>query len=151
MLKLWGIEMYSCGDILYSKETGSLIMIIGYNAEEVNEILNANKYNSVKIDTIKKLDNTYVSYCVLPLLVLTSIKIDINMEELCSLIAKNLKSQVLKNYINIGNIHQEPMRHYDKVMHVNGMENYFIKNKMYGVLIPDYYTKKDLEKKFKQV
>ena len=47
--------MYNCGDILYNKETGNLILVIGYNADDINEILRAKK-----IDTIEKLDNTYV-------------------------------------------------------------------------------------------
>ena len=49
--------MYNCGDILYNKETGNLTLVIGYNADDINEILRAKK-----IDTIEKLDNTYVSY-----------------------------------------------------------------------------------------
>ena len=49
--------MYNCGDILYNKETGNLILVIGYNEDDINEIL-----HEKKIDTIEKLKNTYEYY-----------------------------------------------------------------------------------------
>lgn len=137
--------MYNCGDILYNKETGNLILVIGYNADDINEILRAKK-----IDTIEKLDNTYVSYYVLPLLVLTAINVAINMKEVCAVIAKNIKSQALNSKC-ILRYYQEPLTHYEKIMHINGMRNYLLKNKLQGVILPEYYTKKDLEEKFQQV
>lgn len=142
--------MYNCGDIMYNKETGNLIMIIGYNADDINEILRANKYSNVKIDTIEKLDNTYVSYYVLPLLVLTAINVAIDMKEVCAVIAKNIKSQALNSKC-ILRYYQEPLTHYEKIMHIKGMRNYLLKNKLQGVILPEYYTKKDLEEKFQQV
>ena len=137
--------MYNCGDILYNKETGNLILVIGYNADDINEILRAKK-----IDTIEKLDKTYVSYYVLPLLVLTSINAAIDMKEVCAVIAKNIKSQALNSKC-ILRYYQEPLTHYEKIMHIKGMRNYLLKNKLQGVILPKYYTKRDLEEKFKQV
>ena len=137
--------MYNCGDILYNKETGNLILVIGYNADDINEILRAKK-----IDTIEKLDNTYVSYYVLHLLVLTAINVAINMKEVCAVIAKNIKSQALNSKC-ILRYYQEPLTHYEKIMHIKGMRNYLLKNKLQGVILPEYYTKRDLEEKFKQV
>ena len=137
--------MYNCGDILYNKETGNLILVIGYNADDINEILRAKK-----IDTIEKLDNTYVSYYVLHLLVLTAINVAIDMKEVCAVIAKNIKSQALNSKC-ILRYYQEPLTHYEKIMHIKGMRNYILKNKLQGVILPEYYTKKDLEEKFKQV
>ena len=137
--------MYNCGDILYNKETGNLILVIGYNADDINEILRAKK-----IDTIEKLDNTYVSYYVLHLLVLTAINVAIDMKEVCAVIAKNIKSQALNSKC-ILRYYQEPLTHYEKIMHIKGMRNYLLKNKLQGVILPEYYTKKDLEEKFKQV
>ena len=137
--------MYNCGDILYNKETGNLILVIGYNADDINEILHAKK-----IDTIEKLENTYVSYYVLPLLVLTAINVAIDMKEVCAVIAKNIKSQALNSKC-ILRYYQEPLTHYEKIMHIKGMRNYLLKNKLQGVILPEYYTKKDLEEKFKQV
>ena len=137
--------MYNCGDILYNKETGNLILVIGYNADDINEILRAKK-----IDTIEKLDNTYVSYYVLHLLVLTAINVAIDMKEVCAVIAKNIKSQALNSKC-ILRYYQEPLIHYEKIMHITGMRNYLLKNKLQGVILPEYYTKKDLEEKFKQV
>lgn len=137
--------MYNCGDILYNKETGNLILVIGYNADDINEILRAKK-----IDTIEKLENTYVSYYVLPLLVLTAINVAIDMKEVCAVIAKNIKSQALNSKC-ILRYYQEPLIHYEKIMHIKGMRNYLLKNKLQGVILPEYYTKKDLEEKFKQV
>ena len=137
--------MYNCGDILYNKETGNLTLVIGYNADDINEILRAKK-----IDTIEKLDNTYVSYYVLPLLVLTAINVAIDMKEVCAVIAKNIKSQALNSKC-ILRYYQEPLTHYEKIMHIKGMRNYLLKNKLQGVILPEYYTKRDLEEKFKQV
>ena len=137
--------MYNCGDILYNKETGNLILVIGYNADDINEILRAKK-----IDTIEKLENTYVSYYVLPLLVLTAINVAIDMKEVCAVIAKNIKSQALNSKC-ILRYYQEPLTHYEKIMHIKGMRNYLLKNKLQCVILPEYYTKKDLEEKFKQV
>ena len=137
--------MYNCGDILYNKETGNLILVIGYNADDINEILRAKK-----IDTIEKLDKTYVSYYVLPLLVLTAINVAIDMKEVCAVIAKNIKSQALNSKC-ILRYYQEPLTHYEKIMHIKGMRHYLLKNKLQGVILPEYYTKKDLEEKFKQV
>ena len=137
--------MYNCGDILYNKETGNLILVIGYNADDINEILRAKK-----IDTIEKLDNSYISYYVLPLLVLTAINVAIDMKEVCAVIAKNIKSQALNSKC-ILRYYQEPLTHYEKIMHINGMRNYLLKNKLQGVILPEYYTKRDLEEKFKQV
>ena len=137
--------MYNCGDILYNKETGNLILVIGYNADDINEILRAKK-----IDTIEKLENTSVSYYVLPLLVLTAINVAIDMKEVCAVIAKNIKSQALNSKC-ILRYYQEPLTHYEKIMHINGMRNYLLKNKLQGVILPEYYTKRDLEEKFKQV
>ena len=137
--------MYNCGDILYNKETGNLILVIGYNADDINEILRAKK-----IDTIEKLDNTYVSYYVLHLLVLTAINVAIDMKEVCAVIAKNIKSQALNSKC-ILRYYQEPLTHYEKIMHIKGMRNYLLKNKLQGVILPEYYTKRDLEEKFKQV
>ena len=137
--------MYNCGDILYNKETGNLILVIGYNADDINEILRVKK-----IDTIEKLENTYVSYYVLPLLVLTAINVAIDMKEVCAVIAKNIKSQALNSKC-ILRYYQEPLTHYEKIMHIKGMRNYLLKNKLQGVILPEYYTKRDLEEKFKQV
>lgn len=137
--------MYNCGDILYNKETGNLILVIGYNADDINEILRVKK-----IDTIEKLENTYVSYYVLPLLVLTAINAAIDMKEVCAVIAKNIKSQALNSKC-ILRYYQEPLTHYEKIMHIKGMRNYLLKNKLQGVVLPEYYTKRDLEEKFKQV
>lgn len=137
--------MYNCGDILYNKETGNLILVIGYNADDINEVLRVKK-----IDTIEKLENTYVSYYVLPLLVLTAINVAIDMKEVCAVIAKNIKSQALNSKC-ILRYYQEPLTHYEKIMHIKGMRNYLLKNKLQGVILPEYYTKKDLEEKFKQV
>lgn len=137
--------MYNCGDILYNKETGNLILVIGYNADDINEILRAKK-----IDTIEKLENTYVSYYVLHLLVLTAINVAIDMKEVCAVIAKNIKSQALNSKC-ILRYYQEPLTHYEKIMHIKGMRNYLLKNKLQGVILPEYYTKRDLEEKFKQV
>ena len=137
--------MYNCGDILYNKETGNLILVIGYNADDINEILRAKK-----IDTIEKLDNSYISYYVLPLLVLTAINVAIDMKEICAVIAKNIKSQALNSKC-ILRYYQEPLTHYEKIMHIKGMRNYLLKNKLQGVILPEYYTKRDLEEKFKQV
>ena len=135
--------MYNCGDILYNKETGNLILVIGYNADDINEILRVKK-----IDTIEKLENTYVSYYVLPLLVLTAINVVIDMKEVCAVIAKNIKSQALNSKC-ILRYYQEPLTHYEKIMHIKGMRNYLLKNKLQGVILPEYYTKRDLEEKFK--
>ena len=137
--------MYNCGDILYNKETGNLILVIGYNADDINEVLRVKK-----IDTIEKLENTYVSYYVLPLLVLTAINVAIDMKEVCAVIAKNIKSQALNSKC-ILRYYQEPLTHYEKIMHIKGMRNYLLKNKLQGVILPEYYTKRDLEEKFKQV
>lgn len=137
--------MYNCGDILYNKETGNLILVIGYNADDINEILRVKK-----IDTIEKLENTYVSYYVLPLLVLTAINVAIDMKEVCAVIAKNIKSQALNSKC-ILRYYQEPLTHYEKIMHIKGMRNYLLKNKLQGVILPEYYTKRDLEEKFQQV
>lgn len=137
--------MYNCGDILYNKETGNLILVIGYNADDINEILRAKK-----IDTIEKLENTYVSYYVLHLIVLTAINVAIDMKEVCAVIAKNIKSQALNSKC-ILRYYQEPLTHYEKIMHIKGMRNYLLKNKLQGVILPEYYTKRDLEEKFKQV
>ena len=137
--------MYNCGDILYNKETGNLILVIGYNADDINEVLRVKK-----IDTIEKLENTYVSYYVLPLLVLTAIHVAIDMKEVCAVIAKNIKSQALNSKC-ILRYYQEPLTHYEKIMHIKGMRNYLLKNKLQGVILPEYYTKRDLEEKFKQV
>lgn len=137
--------MYNCGNILYNKETGNLILVIGYNADDINEVLRVKK-----IDTIEKLENTYVSYYVLPLLVLTAINVAIDMKEVCAVIAKNIKSQALNSKC-ILRYYQEPLTHYEKIMHIKGMRNYLLKNKLQGVILPEYYTKRDLEEKFKQV
>ena len=137
--------MYNWCDSLYNKETGNLILVIGYNADDINEILRVKK-----IDTIEKLENTYVSYYVLPLLVLTAINVAIDMKEVCAVIAKNIKSQALNSKC-ILRYYQEPLTHYEKIMHIKGMRNYLLKNKLQGVILPEYYTKRDLEEKFKQV
>lgn len=143
--------MYDCGDILYNKENGQLVMVIGYNADEVNEILNANNRGIYKIDTISKLDNTYVSYYALPLLVLADIRINIDLKSLCYAIVRNFKSKALGKYVDVIAYHQESMTHFEKIMHMESAENYLMKNRLHGTLMPEYYTKKDLEKKFKHV
>lgn len=138
--------MYDCGDVLYNTN-GIVVMVLGYFFEEVDVVLKR-KLNTYH--TIEDFDNSNeIQYICVSLGDIKSIFIKVNILDFIDFLTENLKNKLLPDNVKWSAVSHNNLLDYDYkfAKHINGMKEYFLKNKLSGIVVPDFYTKNELERK----